>query len=235
MQTKPRLQPKPGVKIVIFCAPLFVFIIVLSNTPAALAADNNNSSYSVTNENHTNNGSGHDGGSGNHGDEHDEHGAGPLVVAGLNYQEIRDPLIFTVVVLLAGISKIGYHHADYLSSLIPESCILIILGTIFGAIIQFSGASDNLPTFFEPHQFFIYLLPPIILEAAFSLHDRTVLENLGSICLFAVVGTVLASLFLGLALYGLAEVGAMGDLPVKVNFIQMMIFSSLIVAVDPVA
>ncbi|KAK3791844.1 hypothetical protein RRG08_026747 [Elysia crispata] len=209
---------------------LFVLTILL-NTPAVLASDNSSGT-----EPHT--------GSGNHTDvhckeehkeEHDEHGAGPLEVATLNYMAIRDPLIFTIVVLLAGISKIGYHHADFLSSKIPESCILIILGTIFGAIIHFSGASENLPEFFEPHQFFIFLLPPIILEAAYSLHDRTVLENIGSILLFAVMGTVLASMFLGLTLYGLAEAGAMGDLPQNVSFIQMMIFSSLIVAVDPVA
>ncbi|GFO48983.1 sodium/hydrogen exchanger [Plakobranchus ocellatus] len=178
------------------------------------------------------NGGGHEGGEEE--EEEDEHESGPLEVATINYEEIKEPLIFTIVVLLAGASKIGYHHADFLSSKIPESCILIVLGTVFGAIIHFTGASDDLPHFFEPHEFFVYLLPPIILEAAYSLHDRTVLENIGSILLFAVLGTVLASVFIGLTLYGLAEIGAMGSLP-EVNFIQLMIFSSLIVAVDPVA
>lgn len=38
---------------------------------------------------------------------HGHQGEGGLHVAALAYEEIRDPLIFTIVVLLAGISKIG--------------------------------------------------------------------------------------------------------------------------------
>ncbi|GFR71559.1 sodium/hydrogen exchanger [Elysia marginata] len=248
-------QPRAWAKIFAF-GSVFLTLLVLMHTSTANAVDSlgnvTDSMYSVNGADQTNNSSGHNktgehGQEGKHGncddkhheeEEHDEHMAGPLEVATINYHAVRDPLIFTVVVLLAGISKIGYHHADFLSSKIPESCILIILGTVFGAIIHFSGASEKLPDFFEPHQFFIYLLPPIILEAAYSLHDRTVLENIGSILLFAVLNHPNVhplSVCPGLSLYGLAEAGAMGDLPDDVNFIQMMIFSSLIVAVDPVA
>ncbi|XP_013068725.2 Na(+)/H(+) exchanger beta-like [Biomphalaria glabrata] len=169
---------------------------------------------------------------GNHTRSGSHHGS--LHVAAIAYDEVRDPLIFTIVVLLAALSKVGYHHANFLSSHIPESCILIILGTLFGAVIHFSGLSTSLPTFFKPHEFFIFLLPPIILEAAFSLHDRTFSENIGSILLFAVLGTVLACLMLGGTLYGLAMSGAMGEIK-NLSFLQVMVFSSLIVAVDPVA
>ncbi|GFR74610.1 sodium/hydrogen exchanger [Elysia marginata] len=108
-------------------------------------------------------------------------------VASVHYVEIRDPLIFTCVVLLTALCKVGYHHFHFLSSKVPESCILVLLGVGFGAIIEFSGADHDLPTFFSPHQFFLFLLPPITLEAAYSLHDRTFLENIGSILLFAIV------------------------------------------------
>ncbi|XP_059139942.1 Na(+)/H(+) exchanger beta-like isoform X2 [Physella acuta] len=174
----------------------------------------------------------HSNNSGAHSKGHGHHGA--LHVAAVAYEEVKEPIIFTIVVLLAGISKIGYHHANFLSSKIPESCILIILGTVFGAVIHFTGLAESLPTFFKPHEFFIFLLPPIILEAAFSLHDRTFIENFGSILLFAVLGTVLACAMLGGTLYGLAKVGAMGEIG-DISFVQIMVFSSLIVAVDPVA
>lgn len=245
MGLNPQATIRPTlVKISIVCVTLLVLVNTQTTDVSNFTQSPNNVTVFIKyNSTNSTDDSAHKTGEGGLGDckevgleeEHDDHMAGPLEVATINYMQIRDPLIFTIVVLLAGISKIGYHHADFLSSKIPESCILIILGTVFGAIIHFSGASESLPDFFEPHQFFIYLLPPIILEAAYSLHDRTVLENIGSILLFAVMGTVLASAFIGLSLYGLAEAGAMGDLPVDVNFIQMMIFSSLIVAVDPVA
>ncbi|XP_041351203.1 Na(+)/H(+) exchanger protein 7-like [Gigantopelta aegis] len=158
-----------------------------------------------------------------------------IQVAGLDFKTVKSPLVYTVVVLLAGLSKILYHYANVLSAKVPESCMLIILGTIFGAIIHFSGEADHLPLFFEPHAFFLFLLPPIILEAAYSLHDPTFAENFGSVLLFAVVGTVLACFMLGLTLYGLAISGAMGVLPMPMSLVQILVFSSLIVAVDPVA
>ncbi|XP_041351164.1 sodium/hydrogen exchanger 1-like [Gigantopelta aegis] len=158
-----------------------------------------------------------------------------IQVAGLDFETVKSPLVYTVVVLLAGLSKIIYHYANFLSAKVPESCMLIILGTIFGAIIHFSGAAEHLPLFFAPHAFFLFLLPPIILEAAYSLHDPTFAENIGSVLLFAVVGTVLACFMLGLTLYGLAISGAMGVLPMPMSLVQILVFSSLIVAVDPVA
>ncbi|XP_041353925.1 Na(+)/H(+) exchanger beta-like [Gigantopelta aegis] len=156
-------------------------------------------------------------------------------LAGLDFHAVSSPLVYTVIVLLAGLSKILYHYANFLSAKIPESCMLIVLGTIFGAIIHFSGAGDHLPMFFAPHDFFLFLLPPIILESAFSLHDRTFADNIGSVLLFAVVGTILACFMLGLTLYALAVSGAMGALPVPLSLVQILVFTSLIVAVDPVA
>ncbi|KAL8617923.1 hypothetical protein ACOMHN_026500 [Nucella lapillus] len=165
---------------------------------------------------------------------HPNHEKHTVHVLAFEFEAVKEPLIFTVVVLLAGLSKIGFHHANFLSSKIPESCLLIVLGTVFGAILHFSKVSEKLPEFFNPHYFFLFLLPPIILESAFSLYDRTFFENFGSVLLFAVLGTVISCFVIGLSLFGLMKVGAMGsnlDMPL----VQILIFSALIVAVDPVA
>ncbi|XP_052104789.1 Na(+)/H(+) exchanger beta-like isoform X2 [Mytilus californianus] len=154
-------------------------------------------------------------------------------IAEWKFQELREPFIFTIVVLLAGLSKIGFHYTDKLSSLVPESCLLIVIGTAFGVIFFLTGISEKLPEFFTPETFFHFLLPPIILEAAFSLYDRTFLHNLGSILIFSVIGTCCAAFTIGLCLIGLHKVGAMED--IDVTPIQLLVFSSLIVAVDPVA
>ncbi|BFZ00857.1 hypothetical protein BsWGS_03896 [Bradybaena similaris] len=225
------LDLQPYVSFVILTIPAFgdVSAGFTNGSEGFLQPNNHNDPHNNMSGKDRNDSHGSDGG---HADGHGRHGG--LHVAAFAYAEVRDPLIFTIVVLLAGISKIGYHHANFLSSHIPESCILIILGTVFGSIIHFSGISNNLPEFFKPHEFFIFLLPPIILEAAYSLHDRTFTENIGSILLFAVLGTILACAMLGATLFGLAMAGAMGPIP-DVRFLEVMIFSSLIVAVDPVA
>ncbi|XP_029648211.1 Na(+)/H(+) exchanger beta isoform X1 [Octopus sinensis] len=151
----------------------------------------------------------------------------------LKFEEVESPFIVCCVVLIAALSKLGFHYSNFLSSIVPESCMLILVGTIVGAIIHFTNIASELPRFFTPHQFFIYLLPPIILEASYSLNDKVFYENLGSVLIFAVVATILNFLFIGLTLYGLAVIGAMGE--ITIQFIPILVFSSLIVAVDPVA
>lgn len=151
----------------------------------------------------------------------------------MKFEEVESPFIVCVVVLIAALSKLGFHYSNFLSSIVPESCVLIIVGTIVGAIIYFTQIASELPKLFTPHQFFIYLLPPIILEASYSLNDRVFYENLGSVLIFAVIATILNFLLIGFTLYGLVVVGAMGE--INIQFIPILVFSSLIVAVDPVA
>ena len=99
---------------------------------------------------------------------------------------------------------------------------------------------------FTPELFFYVLLPPIILEAAYSLYDRVFLNNLRTILLFAVVGTILNFLMIGGLLILMQHIGAMGGMPtlpdnddnitmVNLGTADTFLFSSLISAVDPVA
>nr|XP_022342116.1 Na(+)/H(+) exchanger beta-like isoform X2 [Crassostrea virginica] len=171
----------------------------------------------------------------NHSTEADqgEHAEGVVLVE-IKYEAIREPFFLTLVVLIAGLSKIGFHHADFISSYVPESCLLIILGIIFGGLFKLIGVSASLPDFFTPEIFFQYLLPPIILESSFSLYDKTFADNLGSVLILAVVGTTISCFVIGLSLYGLMIAGAMGAVS-QIPCIQILVFSSLIVAVDPVA
>ncbi|KAH3812598.1 Na(+)/H(+) exchanger protein 7-like [Dreissena polymorpha] len=167
-------------------------------------------------------------------DLHDKHGqhGDSVPLAPIHFSHVKYALVFSVVVIVAGLSKILFHHSHFLSSRVPESCVLIVVGIIFGLILRFSNASEKI-TLYEPHEFFLYLLPPIILESAFSLHDRTFADNIGGVLLFAVVGTVLNCFLIGPSLWGLYQVGAMEE--IDCSFVQILVFSALIVAVDPVA
>ncbi|XP_037077442.1 Na(+)/H(+) exchanger beta-like, partial [Pollicipes pollicipes] len=203
----------------------------------------------------------------------EEHG---IHVASWRWTEVQTYYAITLFIVIAGLAKLGFHHAHFLSSKLPESCLLIILGIFVGIItyhirhrldgetfpaIAFVNTSvrvldceDEFAGFFpkfDSELFFLVLLPPIVLEASYSLHDRTFLDNLGTVLLFAVVGTLFNMFIIGPALYGLAVSGAMGSSMLyggdavnategvydisNVSLVQMLTFSSLIVAVDPVA
>ena len=61
------------------------------------------------------------------------------------------------------------------------------------------------------------------------------MANLGSVVLYAVIGTLINVFSIGFLLYLLDYIGAMGVLEPALNPISCLIFSSLISAVDPVA
>ncbi|XP_065309166.1 sodium/hydrogen exchanger 2-like isoform X2 [Dermacentor albipictus] len=162
--------------------------------------------------------------------EHSE-GHHGVTVASIRWNFVSVPFVFTVFIILAGFTKIVFHHANFLSSIVPESCMLIVLGTVVGGIAHVTH-SDYVPKF-SPDLFFLFLLPPIILESAYSLHDSAFFSNIGTILLFAVLGTIINAFTIGPSLYFLNNIGAIG-LP-DLNLLECLVFSSLISAVDPVA
>lgn len=81
--------------------------------------------------------------------------------------------------------------------------------------------------------FFLYLLPPIILDAGYFLPIRAFTENLGTILMFAVVGTLWNAFFVGGMMYGICQIEAAGL--GSVDLLSCLLFGSIISAVDPVA
>ena len=72
-------------------------------------------------------------------------------------------------------------------------------------------------------------------DAAYNLYDRDFLANLGSVILFAVVGTLINVFLIGYGLFGAATMGWMGSFGNRtLGSTDALIFSSLISAVDPV-
>uniref|UniRef100_G3RD65 Sodium/hydrogen exchanger n=1 Tax=Gorilla gorilla gorilla TaxID=9595 RepID=G3RD65_GORGO len=117
------------------------------------------------------------------------------------------------------------------TSVVPESALLIVLGLVLGGIVW---AADHIASFtLTPTVFFFYLLPPIVLDAGYFMPNRLFFGNLGTILLYAVVGTVWNAATTGLSLYGVFLSGLMGDL--QIGLLDFLLFGSLIAAVDPVA
>ena len=152
-----------------------------------------------------------------------------IKLIGWRWNEVEAYLLIAIFLLLAAIVKIIYHHLEPVHAHIPESCVLIILGSLIGLIFHSTDYGAHLP--FNRHHFFLLLLPPIILESSYSLHDREFFFNLKTILLYAIIGTILNICLVGLSLYAISRVGLIGDIPI----LELLTFSTIVSAVDPVA
>ncbi|KAM8821313.1 sodium/hydrogen exchanger 4 [Eudromia elegans] len=113
----------------------------------------------------------------------------------------------------------------------PENCILIAIGALVGAIIF--GTNHKSPPVMNTSIYFLYLLPPIVLEEGYFMPTRPFFENFASILWWSVLGSLLNSFGIGLSLYGVCQIEAFGL--TDLNLLQNLLFGSMISAVDPVA
>ncbi|PIO26165.1 hypothetical protein AB205_0066470, partial [Aquarana catesbeiana] len=123
-----------------------------------------------------------------------------------------------------------FHVIPTVSNVVPESCLLIVVGLLVGGLIKAVG---EIPPVLSSKVFFLYLLPPIILDAGYFLPLRSFSENLGTILMFAVVGTLWNAFFIGSLLFAVCQIS--GPHLSNVGLLDNLLFGSIISAVDPVA
>ncbi|XP_048796677.1 sodium/hydrogen exchanger 3 isoform X2 [Lagopus muta] len=182
------------------------FLLGLMDLPAALGE---RSSGSPTNNSHPQN----------------------FAIVSFRWDHVKDPYVITLWILVASLAKIVFHLSHKVTRVVPESALLIVLGVLLGGIVW---AADHIASFtLTPEVFFFYLLPPIVLDAGYFMPNRLFFGNLGSILLYAVIGTVWNAATTGLSLYGVYRTGIMGHL--DSGLLDFLLFGSLIAAVDPVA
>ncbi|KAG4073521.1 hypothetical protein HA402_000745 [Bradysia odoriphaga] len=151
-------------------------------------------------------------------------------VSSVDFERVQTPFIIGIWILSASIAKIGFHKTPKLNKIFPESCLLIFLGGLIGVILLFGTRLDVSPL--TPNTFFFYMLPPIILDAGYFMPNRMFFDNLGTILLMAIVGTIFNTACIGASLWGCGLLGVFG---VETPILDIFLFSSLISAVDPVA
>ncbi|XP_006870794.1 PREDICTED: sodium/hydrogen exchanger 4 [Chrysochloris asiatica] len=154
-----------------------------------------------------------------------------ISVFSLDYDYVQIPYEVTLWILLASLAKIGFHLYHRLPGLMPESCLLILVGVLVGSIIF--GTDHKSPPVMDSSIYFLYLLPPIILEGGYFMPTRPFFENFGSILWWAGLGALINAFGIGLSLYLICQIKAFGLS--DVNLLQNLLFGSLISAVDPVA
>lgn len=117
-----------------------------------------------------------------------------------------------------------------ISLICPESCLLIVVGVIIGLLLFYAGLTNVGPL--TPNVFFLYMLPPIVLDAGYFMPNRPFFDNLVTILMFAVLGTVFNAMSVGMSLWAVGLTGLYG---VEMPLLDTLLFSSIACAVDPIA
>uniref|UniRef100_A0A674D274 Sodium/hydrogen exchanger n=1 Tax=Salmo trutta TaxID=8032 RepID=A0A674D274_SALTR len=131
-------------------------------------------------------------------------------VLAVNYEHVRKPFEIALWILLALLMKLGFHLIPRLSGVVPESCLLIVVGLLVGGLIKVIGEE-----------------PPVL----DSQTQVQVLERMAVSYLF--LGTLWNAFFMGGLLYALCQIESVGLS--GVDLLACLLFGSIVSAVDPVA
>ena len=144
--------------------------------------------------------------------------------------------ILLIVVSLA-LSWVLAHR--WKCKVLPEACVVLTVGMVAGFLCKelfvkrgkrgfFSGALLG----FDNALFFLGLLPPVIFYSGYELHPQWLFGLFYQIVGFAVVGTFVSAVIVGIVLK-LASVCHLA--PLDITFAETLTFGALVSATDPVS
>nr|XP_018666770.1 sodium/hydrogen exchanger 3-like isoform X2 [Ciona intestinalis] len=180
--------------------------------------------------------------SSNHNESSSSHDSSTSVhryqVVTINWARVANPFIISIWIIFAGITKIAFHLIQKYVSRVPESCILICLGLVVGGIAYSIDKDHRIEQLlFNPDTFFLFILPPIVMEAGYFMPKESFFDNLGTILTYAIIGTIFNALCIGSSLFAVYKWGLMPGIEEygSLEFLHCLLFGSIISAVDPVA
>lgn len=150
------------------------------------------------------------------------------------HQAAENTVLLVGVMFLAVIASYFLRTTEHIRHYVPESAAAMMIGVLAGSIAS-RILDENKLLFlqFHPQVFFFIFLPPIVFDAGFSIKKKLFFDNLGSILLFAVFGTIISTFVVGLLTYAAATAELIHiD---RSNPLQSLLFGALISSVDPVA
>lgn len=135
------------------------------------------------------------------------------------------------VLVFCSMVKSFFHQVMGLEWL-PDAAIYVMVGAITGGILKLVDAdviAERLT--FNNDLFLRILLPPIIFHAALKIDKRSFRRDLFPILSFAIFGTVLSAVAVGLTTFFLTHLGSGTHLPL----LDSLVFGSIVSSIDPVA
>lgn len=124
---------------------------------------------------------------------------------------------------------------------LPDSSVAMIFGMFVGLCVSLYDSpvqgsqmdqGGSMWTF-SPKVFFFVLLPPIILDAGYSLKKRHFVSTMGLASLYAGPGLIISTLVVGLGALGASSLGAFGGS--AFGLIESLMFGAMLSVTDSVA
>ncbi len=117
----------------------------------------------------------------------------------------------------------------------PESIAAVVLGIGIGLFLKYQFGTEEKGGIisvlqFEPHTYFLFLLPPIMFQIGFSMNAATFLRNIVTINFYSILGTFISSFVFSVLLYF-----SLGYIGLQHDYIDCLQFGTIISAIDPVA
>ncbi|KAH3666440.1 hypothetical protein WICMUC_005708 [Wickerhamomyces mucosus] len=140
--------------------------------------------------------------------------------------------LFILLLLLISALWSSYYLQQKRIQAVHETVLSIFYGMIVGLIIRVSPGHYIQDTVtFNSSYFFNVLLPPIILNSGYELHQANFFRNIGSILTFAIPGTFISSVVLGTILWIWTSLGLES---INLSFVDALSVGATLSATDPV-
>lgn len=140
--------------------------------------------------------------------------------------------LFILLSLLCSALWSSYYLQQRRIKAIHETVLSIFYGMVVGLVIRVApGHYIQDAVKFKSGYFFNILLPPIILNSGYELHQANFFRNIGSILTFAIPGTFVSALVLGTILYIWT---ALGFDDVHLEWVDALAVGATLSATDPV-
>ncbi|XP_075242866.1 sodium/hydrogen exchanger 3-like isoform X2 [Convolutriloba macropyga] len=169
---------------------------------------------------------------GSSGGAHSEEDHESFHLVSMQFSEVKVPFFVTVFLLVASVMKTVFHLSSKITKIVPESCLLVTLGVVASLIFYYALGADEKDYNLNSETFFFILLPPVVFDAGYFMPNRAFFQNLGTILMYAVIGTIWNTALIGLLLWGCDSWGFFEN---ELGMLPIFTFAALISAVDPVA